>query len=146
MRKMFIYGCLVMMSGCASVTKGVNQSVAVNTIPAKATCKLTNSKGTWYVTTPGSAYVHRAYGDLKVACEKDGYQLGTKKVKSKTSAHVAGNVLIPGSIILAGVDAIDGAAYDYPDEIIVPLKPIKTAQQSEKTVVHHEAALKKAKA
>lgn len=40
-----------------------------------AVCKLSNDKGTWYVSgTPGSVTIQRAYGDLIVTCEKGDYK------------------------------------------------------------------------
>ena len=49
------------LTGCASVVKGVNQSVSVRTMPVTGTsCRLSNSKCVWCVPeTPGSVLVHR---------------------------------------------------------------------------------------
>ncbi|MFH1334789.1 MAG: hypothetical protein ABIH77_05820 [Pseudomonadota bacterium] len=112
-----------LLSGCASIVDGSNESVSVSTPPAKgATCKLTNSKGTWYVNkTPGSTTVHRAYGDMKVTCKKSGYKSGKKDVKSKTKGMAFGNVVF-GGVIGAGVDMANGSAYDYPTNIVVPMQ------------------------
>lgn len=111
--------------GCASIVGGVNQSVSVQTRDAEgpvagATCKLENKEGTWFVTTPGSATVHRAYGDLAVSCDKETYETGIAAAKSSTKALAAGNILF-GGVIGAGVDAATGAAFDYPELITVVL-------------------------
>jgi hypothetical protein len=113
-------GCI--LTGCASITTGQNQSLSVTTQPElHASCELTNDKGTWYVNeTPASVTVSRAYGDLNVICRK-GEASGNTKVKSSTKGMMAGNILA-GGIIGAAVDAGTGAGYDYPSTITVPMK------------------------
>lgn len=64
------------LGACASITGSSNQPVSVTTASsdgpvAGANCSLVNSKGTWYVQTPGTVVVHKAYGDLAVGCKKD---------------------------------------------------------------------------
>lgn len=109
---------LLGLTGCASIVNGTNQVVSVQTMSPTgdvggATCKLQNEKGVYYVTTPGTVTVHRAYGDMNVACEKAGFTPGLAKFKSSTKGMMAGNILF-GGVIGAGVDAASGAAYDYP--------------------------------
>jgi hypothetical protein len=106
------------LTGCASIVSGTTQIVSVETLQpagkvAGASCKLENDKGVWYVTTPGTVSVHRAYGDMMVKCEKEGVAAGVATVKSSTKAMMAGNILFGGPIGV-GVDAASGAAYDYP--------------------------------
>lgn len=109
------------LSACASITTGNSQSLSVETEPLGAQCKLTNDKGTWYVTnTPGTVNVTRAWGDLSVICKKE-EKTGSIIVKSKAKAMNAGNLLFGGVIGLA-VDAHTGSGYDYPSLIHVPLK------------------------
>lgn len=109
---------MAMLSGCASIVSGTNQVVSVQTMKdgdqfAGASCKLENSKGIWFVKTPGSVTVHRAYGDLSVKCEKEGVDPGLATVKSHTKGMAFGNLLFGGAIGV-GVDVSSGAAYDYP--------------------------------
>jgi hypothetical protein len=113
---------LLVVSGCATITTGQNQPVSVETPGcAGATCKLSNDKGTWYVSaTPGSATVQRAYGDMTVTCEKGDYRSNPYAIKSATKAMAFGNVIF-GGLIGAAVDAGSGAAYDYPTLITVPI-------------------------
>ncbi len=106
------------LTGCASIVSGTSQVVSVETLHpsgnvAGASCKLENDKGVYYVTTPGTVTVHRAYGDMNVKCEKPGYDAGLATFKSSTKGMMAGNILF-GGVIGAGVDASTGAAYDYP--------------------------------
>lgn len=112
----------VFITGCASIVNGQHQPISVRTTPVQgAMCALKNDKGTWYVrSTPGSVVVHRSYKELNVACEKKGYQMATKKVKSVTKPMAFGNVVF-GGVIGAGVDMANGSAYDYPTDIQVDM-------------------------
>jgi hypothetical protein len=111
------------ITGCASIVGGTSQTVSVETkkddVPVSgATCKLTNSKGTYYVTTPGTVTIHRAYGNLNVRCDKAEMDAGFATVKSSTKPMAFGNVLFGGAVGVV-VDTSSGAAYDYPDLILV---------------------------
>jgi uncharacterized protein YceK len=113
---------LSLLSGCASVVTGQNQSVSVDTGEVTgARCTLTNDSGTWHVnSTPGTVTILRDYSDLKVTCVKDDL-MGSHEVKSTTKGMAFGNI-IAGGIIGAAVDAGTGAAYDYPSSICCPIK------------------------
>ncbi|MGE5616580.1 MAG: hypothetical protein ACM3X5_06665, partial [Bacillota bacterium] len=111
----------VLSSGCASIVTGQNQSLSVETrhqgeMVSGASCELVNDKGKWFVTTPGSVTVHRAYGDLAVRCTHEKHPAGSMFVKSTTKGMAFGNILFGGPIG-AAVDAGSGAAYDYPELI-----------------------------
>ncbi|WP_461564999.1 hypothetical protein [Thiobacillus sp.] len=111
-------------SGCASIVSGQNQSVSLETRSKQgetvlsANCTLSNNKGTWFVTSPGSVTVRRSYEDLLIDCEKENQDPGLASVKSSTKAMAFGNILF-GGVIGAGVDMASGAAYDYPTMITV---------------------------
>ena len=125
MKYFFAALAISLFSGCASIVSGVNQSVTVDTPGcAAASCKLTNDKGEWAVTSPGSVVVHRAYAPLMIVCAKEGYISGVASVNSATKGMAFGNLLF-GGIIGAGVDAGTGAAYDYPTSIMVPMSCLK---------------------
>ena len=105
----------LLLTGCASVVNGHNQSVSVTTKSkgdevSGAKCSLSNDKGVWYVTTPGSVAVHRSYGELTVNCALTGLLNGIAAAKSSTTAAVFGNILV-GGVIGAGIDVATGAAY-----------------------------------
>jgi hypothetical protein len=117
--------CSFFLTGCATVIKGTTQSIAVVTTlhgaeVAGAKCELSNTKGVWYVTTPGAAEIHRGYGELAVNCKKDGLPDGMVDAKSSTTGSVFGNLLLGGAIG-ATVDIANGAAYDYPFRITVAM-------------------------
>ena len=65
--------------------------------------------------------IHRAYGDLDVICKKPGFITAHKKISSNTKAMAFGNALF-GGVVGAGVDVADGAAYNYPNLITVPMQ------------------------
>ena len=121
-------------TGCASIVSGNNQSLSVTTQKngsdvAGAKCLLVNDKGTWFLTSPGSVTVRRSYGDLAVDCKMDGSDPGLASVKSNTKAMAFGNILF-GGIIGVGVDTATGAAYDYPDLILVDMGQTKRIDSS----------------
>lgn len=111
-------------SGCASIVSGHNQSISVETRSKQgqaitsASCKLSNNKGSWFVTSPGSVTVSRSFENLLINCEKENQEPGLASVKSSTKAMAFGNILF-GGLIGAGVDVATGAAYDYPTMITV---------------------------
>lgn len=116
---------LPFLGGCASIVSGQNQSVSVEAVsPAGpvsgAQCQLTNNKGTWFVSTPGSTLVQRSFEDLSVRCEKAGYEPNVLTFKSATKGMAFGNILF-GGLIGASIDVSTGAAYDYPALLTVPL-------------------------
>lgn len=121
---------LVALTGCASITGGTTQVISVQTTKggeslSGAACTLVNEKGTWFVTTPGTVSIHRAYADLNVKCEKEGSDPGILTVKSSTKGMAWGNILV-GGIIGAAVDMGDGAAYDYPPLLTVSMGMTET--------------------
>lgn len=121
--KFAVLAASLALTGCASIVNGSNQVVSVETRMngqplAGASCQLVNPKGTFFVTTPGTVTIHRAYDDLSVKCEKDGVSSGLMAVKSSTKAMAFGNAIF-GGVIGAAVDVGTGAAYDYPSLITV---------------------------
>lgn len=111
-----------LLTGCASIVSGTSQNVSVETPPVTgASCSLKNDKGAWQIaSTPGSVNVHKSTQPIFIHCQKKGYKTAYKDFRSSTKGMVAGNVLF-GGFIGAGIDAADGAAFDYPSEMIVPM-------------------------
>ena len=115
---------VTLLSGCASIVSGQNQSVSVIALSdAKdvggARCSLTNDKGQWFATTPGSVTVRRSFSPLAVDCKSE-QMAGTDQIKSSTKGMAFGNILF-GGVIGVGVDVATGAAYDYPDVIRIKM-------------------------
>ncbi len=110
---------LAISSGCASITGTTNQSISVQTREQAgkevtgAACELSNSKGKWFVTSPGSVTVTRSNDDMQVLCNKQGSEPGRASVVSATKGAMFGNIVFGGGIG-AIVDHNSGAAYEYP--------------------------------
>jgi hypothetical protein len=128
MRKISVFAilCVLMLtSGCASIVSGQNQPLSVETRNkgaslSGASCRMTNDKGEWLVTTPGSATVRRSADDLSIRCEKEPFNPGFTMIKSSVKGMAFGNILFGGGVG-AGVDYATGAAFDYPTSILVEM-------------------------
>jgi hypothetical protein len=121
---------LALLAGCASITHGTSQSIAVDSNPRGASCTLNNGNGTYYIKeTPASVTVQRSASALTVTCDKDGGYHGAATSDSHTKAMAFGNI-IAGGIIGGAVDAGTGAAYDYPPSVFVNLTKDEPEQPS----------------
>jgi hypothetical protein len=109
----------VALSGCASITGTTNQSVSIQTVEQngrevrEVLCELSNNKGKWFITTPGSSVVTRSNDDMQVLCKKEGLESGQVAVVSAVKGSMFGNIIFGGGIG-AIVDHNTGAAYEYP--------------------------------
>ncbi|HUJ46043.1 MAG TPA: hypothetical protein VLV55_02840 [Rhizomicrobium sp.] len=111
------------LCGCATVSKGTVQPVAVTTAPVRdAECTLTNALGSWHLKTPGSAMVHQSHSDLAIVCSKPGYADGHAVAEAHFGTETLGNALIGGTAGLI-FDASSGADFHYRSPIFVSLVP-----------------------
>lgn len=114
----------IMLSGCASITGTTGQSISIMTKEQNGkevsgvACDLSNKRGTWFLTTPGSVAIHRSNDDLQITCKKDGLEPGRVAVVSDTKGSMFGNILFGGGIG-AIVDHSNGSAYEYPNLVQV---------------------------
>jgi uncharacterized protein YceK len=114
----------VCLSGCASIIKGTDQSIAVTTPPATgAECILSSREGNWTVRTPGAVTVQKSKEDIQVRCTKPGWQDAVATIPSDFQGWTLGNILI-GGVIGLGVDAATGAINEYPHAFQVPMVPL----------------------
>ncbi len=139
--KLFLAAALVIASftsGCASITGTTNQSVSIETREQGGTqvtgaaCELSNTKGKWYLTSPGSVMIRRSNDDMQVLCSKSGYESGRAAVVSDTKGSMFGNILFGGGIG-AIIDHSNGSAYEYPTLIQVLMgafSKVETAKQT----------------
>jgi hypothetical protein len=127
----FSWGAMVLIAitalpGCSTILNGTQQSVSVVTkSPALqevvgAKCSLSNTKGEWFLVSPGSVMVHRGYGVLTINCDHPDW-IGELEAKSTTKAAAFGNIIFGGGIGVT-VDMVNGAAYDYPQLMTVAMK------------------------
>ena len=114
---------LVVLSGCATVTRGTTDALVVNSEPQGAQVQLSN--GMSCTSTPCTFKLPRK-SNLQVTVSKDRCQTVVTNVTHTTAgsgaAGVAGNVLV-GGIIGLGVDAATGASQDLvPNPLNVTLQ------------------------
>ncbi|MFD1194023.1 PEGA domain-containing protein [Seohaeicola saemankumensis] len=113
----------LILSGCATITRGSEDVLVVNSQPQGAQVQLSN--GMSCTSTPCSFKLPRR-SNLEIAVSKKGCREVKTNVTHKTAdsgaAGVAGNVLVGGIIGLA-VDASTGASQDLvPNPVEVTLQ------------------------
>jgi hypothetical protein len=116
----------VLLSGCASIEKGRTQTLGVETThndkpEPGAVCMLTNHQGSWAVTTPDKVTVRRSHKNLDILCEKNGFNPGKLSVKPIAHKQTFAKSMMVGGLAGSGFDHLNGALYDYPSPITVPL-------------------------
>lgn len=117
-----LLGCLVLATGCATITGSESQNILVAThddtggAVAGADCKLSNNNGSWTVKSPGAANVRKSAEDLLVRCEMEERAPGTARVVSRMNAGMVGNVVFGGAVGVI-IDHTRGTAYDYPGQV-----------------------------
>lgn len=117
--------CALSFTGCATVTRGVHESLVIESDPAGA--KVTLSTGETG-TTPTSFRIKRK-GAVVVTVAKEGYETVvvnvTTQVAGAGAAGMAGNVLV-GGIIGAGIDAFSGGMLEHkPNPVKVSMVALK---------------------
>jgi hypothetical protein len=128
MKKFVTFVALMVLTGCASLTMDRQQPFTVQTNHEDAevtgiACAMQNDEGTWFVTSPASATVHKSAGDLIVDCKNDRIA-GNAIVSSTVNAAYLTNFLFLFGIGYI-VDRYTGAGFDYPTTIVVKLNPMK---------------------
>ncbi len=125
----FVAAC----SGCATITKGPQQTVTVNTDPAGATCTLTRDAKPLAVVnpTPGSIPIEKGMGPIVIACKRTGYQDAAGTMTSEFQAMTFGNILF-GGLIGVAVDAASGAMHEYPAMVTITMIPEEFASTAER--------------
>lgn len=129
MKKLGTVIAVLSLVGCASITGTTNQNVSVQTKESTGTeligasCELSNKKGKWFITTPGTVGISRSNDDIQVNCTKDGYLQGRQGVVSDTKGMMFGNIIFGGGIG-AIIDHNSGAAYEYPSVIQIVMSRI----------------------
>jgi hypothetical protein len=135
---------VVLFSGCAAITTGTTQPLTVTTKQSGtnvvgASCELTNGKGTYYVTTPGTVTVSRSYSDMVVVCKKDSLPDANMNVRSSLKGMAFGNIIF-GGLVGVIVDTTTGAAYDYPSSFDLEMgKTVMIGARSEASATSADA-------
>jgi hypothetical protein len=121
-RFVLILGALA-VSGCASITKGTDQDVVINTNPQGAKCELSREGTTLGVVdpTPGTINLDKSSENIAIKCELENYQTAQYVLESDTEAMTAGNVIFGGVVGLA-IDASTGAMNKYDSNVTVVMQ------------------------
>jgi hypothetical protein len=123
--RLVLVAAALLVSGCATVTTGTTQTVAVMTDPEGADCQFSrdNALVARVNPTPGVVTVGKSSGKIAVLCKKDGYQDTAGELASEFQAMTFGNIIL-GGIIGVVVDAASGAMNKYPESISFTLVPV----------------------
>ena len=115
----------VILGGCATITKGRDQRVAINTPGVQgAVCELTSEGiGTYTVLTPNNIELPKSRRNIDVMCRKECFEDTGGVINSSLVGAFAGNIIL-GGVIGIGVDAMSGAMNEYDPSITVYMKPI----------------------
>ena len=125
-KTLLVLQILFLSSSCASIVSGRNQSVTVSSTTSNnsalnnSNCKLTNSKGEWIASTPGSVFIRKSYGDLSINCTNRNLR-GSQTFKSGHEPIVWGNILF-GGLIGWAIDAGTGSGFSYPQSMNVTMR------------------------
>lgn len=117
----------LVLTGCASITGKQVQPLSVTTVfnnqeVAGIGCTLSNDAGTWFLTSPGTATIHKSTADLVVDCKREAL-VGTSQVESGANVNVWGNIIV-GGLIGYVVDRQTGAGFDYPNTLTVMMRQV----------------------
>lgn len=123
MRKFAILAFALVLVGCATITKGTTQTIAIDTpgVPG-ATCTIQTQSGPRGLMTPGNVTLDKGSSALPITCTKECYVMGSSMIPSNTETMAAGNIIL-GGVIGLGVDAATGAMNKYPDLVTVAMIP-----------------------
>lgn len=118
-----IIGAALTLSGCATLTRGSDDVLVVDSTPQGAQVQLSN--GMSCTSTP-CAFTLPRRSDVGVTVSRQGCRTVTTNVTHRTAdggaAAVAGNVLV-GGVIGLGVDAATGASQELvPNPVNVTLQ------------------------
>ena len=118
-------------AGCATITRGTIEALAIETDPAGATAHLSNGM---QCTTPCAVLVSRR-GEIVVTVEKAGYEsveaTVASSVKAAGATGIAGNYFLgPVGIVGAVVDSRGGATLSrQPNPLVIRMEPLARAKE-----------------
>jgi hypothetical protein len=116
------------LGGCASVTRGWDDQIQINSNPPEANVRLSNG---FACQTPCTLKISRK-DEFTAVISKAGFQTEQVVVRTQIAgggaAGFAGNILL-GGVIGMGVDAASGATLEHcPNPIAVNLRPVNSRQ------------------
>ncbi len=138
-------GCVALLSGCATITRGTTEILVIETTPPGADVDL--SSGLRCKTPCSLEMKHKNAVVLDIS--KQGYEPQRVNVLSEVAgagaAGMAGNVIL-GGVIGAGIDVATGATKRLkPNPVVVTLVPIASTETAPKasSADNSDAALDK---
>ena len=103
-RILLILVASIILTSCASTMSGSSQNITVTSNVQGATCTLSNDKGSWTLSTPGSAVITSSRVNLALTCIKEGYINGVASLPSKHKDSATwGNVILGNIPVPLGV-------------------------------------------
>ena len=126
---LLMVSALVMVSACATITRGTSEAFVIETTPNGASAR--TSLGTMCQPTPCVIPKVSREAEFTVTIEKEGYKTATYNVTHETAggggAAMAGNLIL-GGVIGAAIDGNNGATQQLvPNPLRVTLEPIVQA-------------------
>jgi len=117
------------LGGCASVMESSEQPIQVATAPEQgAACIVSNDRGSWPLTSPGTVTVKKSASVLKIDCTKPGYKTGTLYAAPKMSTTALVGLMMPyAGLVNAAVDSSSGAAQQYEMTYLVTMTRLPVA-------------------
>jgi len=124
MRILVCAAALLLTSACSSVIDGTSQTLTFESNPTGADCSLErNGVAIGNVKTPGGIVVQKTKHNIKVTCQKEGYQEATAHLKSGVAGATFGNIILGGGIGWA-IDSASGADNKYDEITTITLVPV----------------------
>jgi hypothetical protein len=121
-RYTFIIGCLLLLSGCASVQHDSHQVIRIRPMCGQAVvsaqCTAENNRGRWTFRAPSDVTVQKDFYALRVQCKSNLFDRQTTHTAPVVQKAMAGNLLI-GGVVGAAVDVGSGRGFRYPNRIDV---------------------------
>ena len=128
MKKVIMFCCFWLLTGCATVFTGTMQTISLQAVDAEdqevipdVKCTIRDNNGTVYFlnSNPGSVSVKKGQAPLTPICKKKGYRQIHYAVGESFNAVTIVNVLFwPGFL----VDAMTGSLQKYPSHIVVTME------------------------
>jgi len=120
MNRLAVLALVAFLPGCATVLKGTNDTVALDTVPPGANCTVDrNGERVGEVpATPGTVRLSKSRHELQVTCSREGYQTARTVTHPRFNGATFFNILlggIPGMV----VDIASGANNTYPPQVRV---------------------------
>lgn len=124
MNRLALLALVALLPGCATILKGTQDTVALDTMPPGANCTVDRrgERVGEVPVTPGTVRVSKSRHDLNVTCAREGYQTAQTVANPRFNGATFFNILlggIPGMV----VDAASGANMTYPPEVRLGLAP-----------------------